>query len=311
MATDRGRIHTLVLAPHFDDAAFSCGGNIRRQTAGGRRVVVVTVCAAPPSAPLSPYAASLHRRWGAETGAKQAALAMVARRRAEDEDALGLLGAEGLYLDVPDCIYRTGPDGDWLYQSDAAIFGTVAPGDAATADHIASALATLPGLSARTRVLAPLAVGQHVDHQLVRAAAGRAFAQRGLPPRFYEDYPYAVDEGALAVALDGRDWPLGDEGAAATSGDDNALAATVDEDAWTRIGHGRGWRPRLVRLSEAHLAAKLAAAARYRSQISTFWPDEAGQRRALRDFALRRGAGRWPAERLWERAPSAPEPDAA
>lgn len=269
-------IHTLALASHYDDAAFSCGGTLHRLASGGRRVLVVTVCAAPPGKSLSPYAAALHRRWGAEPGTEQAtARAMVARRRAEDEAALAVLGAEGAYLDVPDCIYRATPDGDWLYQDDRALFGAVARDDAVTMGHVAASLRGWPGINRRTRILCPLAVGHHVDHQLVRQAAVQAFAGRQPPLRFYEDYPYAEDDEALAGV-----W--------------------AEEAGATDEASGSAWRPRVVRLGEEHLAAKLAAAARYRSQISTFWTDAAEQERALHDFALRRGRGRWPAERLWE-----------
>ena len=56
----------VYLSPHFDDASLSCGGNIHRQEQAGEPVLVVTVCAAPPSAnePLSPFAESQHKNWG-------------------------------------------------------------------------------------------------------------------------------------------------------------------------------------------------------------------------------------------------------
>jgi LmbE family N-acetylglucosaminyl deacetylase len=267
MATDPPPVHTLVLSPHFDDAVFSCGGMIRRLTTGGRRVVVVNVCAAPPAGPLSPYAATLHRRWGAAAGAERAtAPAMVAHRRTEDEAALALLGAEGVYLEVPDCIYRMGPDGRWLYQGDDAIFGAVVPGDEATAAVVGAALSRLAAVYRRTRLLAPLSAGHHVDHQLVRQAAEQLAAARGLGLRYYEDMPYAADDRAVAQAL----------------------------------GDAAAWRPRVVRITPEHLAAKVAAMAAYASQISSFWPDEAAMADEIQSLARRRGGGRWPAERLWE-----------
>ncbi len=271
MATDAraGPVHTLVLSPHYDDAVFSCGGLIARLTAAGRQVLVATVCAAPPAARLSPYAASLHRRWGASSGAEPAsAEAMIAHRRAEDEAALARIGATGAYLDLPDCIYRTDPGGDWLYQGDEAIFGPVASADAPAATRIAAAMAELPVVRPDTRVLAPLAVGNHVDHQLVRAAAERFATSRGLRLGYYEDMPYAAAEGAVAAVL-------GDEA---------------------------GWRPRLHSLGADHLSAKIAAMAEYASQIGSFWPDEAIMAGEVRSLAYRRSGGRRPAERLWERA---------
>ena len=43
----------VYLSPHFDDAALSLGGTLARQVAAGERVLVVTVCSAPPSGPLT------------------------------------------------------------------------------------------------------------------------------------------------------------------------------------------------------------------------------------------------------------------
>jgi hypothetical protein len=51
---------------------------------------------------------------------------------------------------------------------------------------------------AGTRLYAPLGVGNHVDHQLVRRAA---IAVWPGPLWFYQDFPYAAVPGALAAAL--------------------------------------------------------------------------------------------------------------
>jgi LmbE family N-acetylglucosaminyl deacetylase len=81
----------------------------------------------------------------------------------------------------------------------------------------------------------------------------------------YEDYPYAEDPREVAKAL----------------------------------GEKR-WRPETVWLTEEALAAKTAAVACYRSQISTFWPDAGRMAAAVRAFAERVGRGK-PAERYWLR----------
>jgi LmbE family N-acetylglucosaminyl deacetylase len=266
-------MRTLILAPHLDDGVFSVGGTLARLVAGGRPVQVLTLCAGPPPAALSPFAAALHRRWGAPAGAEAAtAAAMVARRRAEDRAAHALLGAADRSLAVPDCIYRRGPDGRWLYPDEAALFGPVDPADRGVEDTLAAAIAAATAGTGRTRLLAPLAVGRHVDHQLARRAAER-WAERhaaGHPPlRYYEDYPYIEVEARLAQAL----------------------------------GDPAGWRARTVKLSEAHLAAKVAAMACYRSQISSFWRDEADMAERVAAFARRRGPAGGLGERLWERAP--------
>src|SRR4030042_1739567 len=71
----------VYLAPHLDDAVFSCGGLIARQTANDEAVTVVTVCAGDtPVGELTPFAVELHRQWGG-------AGSPIAARRAEDRMA--------------------------------------------------------------------------------------------------------------------------------------------------------------------------------------------------------------------------------
>lgn len=258
----------VVLSPHFDDAALSCGGAMHARSRAGASVLVVTVCAGGPADPtrLSAYAASLHRRWAASAGTGTLSpAAVLAARRAEDERALARLGAAGVWLDVPDAVYRRDPDsGRWPYATDEALFGQLDPGDAPIVRRLGRTLGAIPGIGAETDVLAPLAAGSHVDHCLVRAAAA---AWRGEGLWHYEDYPYAADPGSVTEAH----------------------------------GVGAPWRSRLVPLSEADLEAKIEAVALYASQISTFWPDEAGMAAALRAFADAVGGGE-PAERQWRPA---------
>ncbi len=107
----------------------------------------------------------------------------------------------------------------------------------------------------------PLGAGRHVDHRLVRQAAERT----GRPLVYYEDYPYAEEAGAVEEAL----------------------------------GEG-DWEPEVVWLDEAALEAKIAAARCYRSQISSFWADEADLTAHFRAYAAEVGGGN-PAERYWRR----------
>ena len=100
----------IYLSPHLDDAVLSCGGRIWQQARAGGRVLVVTVFASPPApgAPLSPFARSLHARWGHPAGA-------VARRQEEDRAAVAILGAQAVHWPYADCIYRQAPGGRFLF----------------------------------------------------------------------------------------------------------------------------------------------------------------------------------------------------
>lgn len=184
--------HTLVLAPHLDDAALSCGGRLADLSAAGEPALVVTLMAGdPPSAGgESPLVAALHARWRLDAAA-------VAARRAEDRRACALLGVDWLHGALPDCIYRADPlTGAPYYQENEALFGAPDPGEVdQLVAEIAALLATLPPAG---RVLAPLTVGGHVDHRLTRLAAERHY---GTAVWYYEDYPYARESGALDEVL--------------------------------------------------------------------------------------------------------------
>jgi hypothetical protein len=174
------------------------------------------------------------------------------------------LGARAAWWDLPDAVYRQDDEGGWPYGEEPALFGRLAPVDDGLVTALAERLSGLPGVGRRTLVFAPLGVGGHVDHQLVRLAA-ECWRQGDLP-WLYEDFPYAEDAGAAAAAVRPR-------------------------VSW------RAWR---TRLSERHLLAKAEAAAAYGSQLSTFWPSRHAMDAALRRFAERTGGGA-PAERCWRR----------
>src|SRR3954469_806836 len=105
----------IYLSPHLDDAALSCGGQIYAATQRQERVLIVTITAGDPIAPVSDYAASLHTRWELVDA--------TAARRQEDLTACSILGADALDWDIPDCIYRVDAQGAPFYVSDADIFG--------------------------------------------------------------------------------------------------------------------------------------------------------------------------------------------
>ena len=170
----------IYFAPHLDDVALSCGGQIFEQGAAGRQLLIVTVMAGrPPAGAFSPFAQIQHDKWGLS------AAEAVNSRQAEDRAACQLLGVAYDHWPFSDCIYRRHPQtNEPLYASEEAIFGAVQEAEAKLMAQIAAKMNDLPRSG---RVFAPLAIGNHVDHQLTRRAAEMAFGQ-GLS--YYEDYPY-------------------------------------------------------------------------------------------------------------------------
>ncbi|MFI1313191.1 PIG-L deacetylase family protein [Streptomyces albidoflavus] len=170
---------TVVLSPHFDDAALSVAALVRQLP---RPLTVVTVFGGlpPEGSPVS--------WWDATCGFSSAAEAY-ACRRAEDARACALLEAEQTLLPNPD-----GPYG--------------AAGPLRGLDPL------LTGLTPDTTVLVPLGTNQP-DHERVRhqalAALDRPDAARTL---VYADLPYtghlpawATDDASAALAASQK-WGL-------------------------------------------------------------------------------------------------------
>jgi LmbE family N-acetylglucosaminyl deacetylase len=244
----------VYLSPHLDDVALSCGGRIHQLTQAGEPVVVVTVFAASPcfgegegSVVSSDYIAALHQRWQAVDDAP-------ALRRAEDETAMRVLGADFFHLSYLDCIYRQHPaTGEFLYLSDEDIFARVHPVELALAAKLREELEGLVGAPGEATIYSPLAAGHHVDHQIIVAVA-LALQLAGYRLAFYEDYPYAETPATLA---DARRW----------------------------VG-GENWRQELLPLRPQDLAAKIGAVLHYRSQLSTFFDDDKDVAQRLQEYAM-------------------------
>jgi LmbE family N-acetylglucosaminyl deacetylase len=190
----------IYLQPHFDDAIFSCGGAVALQVGSGQQVLLVTIFGgAPPAAqPLSPFAAQLIQRDGLGADAAEA----VRNRQAEDLAAATMLGADVLWLEHPEALYRGTPA---YYQDEQSLFGAVHPDDLALDGTIAETLTKIHEQAPLAVFYAPLGVGNHVDHQLVCSAADR-LAQQKINVKFYEDFPYVARTGG---ALEARQKALG------------------------------------------------------------------------------------------------------
>jgi len=223
--------------------------------------VAITVFAGTPCySALSGFGERLHQMW--DLGDDP-----VAARRAEDERALAVVGAAHVHLQYLDCIYRRVPGvGDWLYPTRDDVFGGIHPGDAHLVEDFLVELGGFLPSPEECTLYAPLGVGHHVDHQIVRGA-GHALCQSGYDVRFFEDYPYSAMAGKLDEALRGR----------------------PDE----------GWEAYLEELSPEDLAAKTRAIEQYASQLDMLFGRSAEAEQAIREFAALLSAEGGHAERYW------------
>lgn len=226
---------SVFLSAHLDDAVYSCGGLIARQTSAGEKVLILTVCAGDAPGPLSAFARQLHARWNLPRDP-------VLHRREEDLAACTLLGAEALHGTIPDAVYRLDPSGAPRYPDEAAIFAELHPHERRLAGGIAAWLDV--HLQNHDVVYAPLGLGGHVDHVLVRKAA-----ERLRKPIYYPDYPYAGEGVSLPS--------------------DIPMPQGLEE---------------VVRLTPLEIHAWVQAALCYTSQLSTFWSSPAAMEAAFRSY---------------------------
>ncbi len=232
-----------ILSPHLDDAVLSCGGALHRWGQEGRPVEVITVFAGDPILPLPPFAQALHALWNAGEEA-------MAMRRAEDREALALLRATPIHWTFPDVIYRLDAHGQPLCRERGDLFRPPHPDEAIWIERIREALDALPWVEGDW-LLAPMALGGHVDHRLVRMAV-EGWRRPGVRRGFYEDFPYAEREEFAGLP---------------------------------------GGQPWVVELTEEDLEAWAMAIRAYRSQWPIFFATEEDLRERVRAYALQVGKG--------------------
>ena len=234
------------LSPHLDDVSLSCGGLVWEQVQAGEQVEIWTICAGdPPPGSLSHYAEELHWRWG--YGRKA-----IAERRIEDKHSCKVLGAGFRHFEVPDAVYRSHPKtGEILYDSEKAIFGGLKEDGEILIRSLVLMMTELipPG----STLVAPLTLGNHVDHQLTRTVAERM----KMPLAYYAEYPYVLDHAG-------------------------AISALVPS----------GYHPKLHTISIKGLEAWQDSVAAHTTQISTFWPDVETMREEITKYHSKVGGVR-------------------
>ena len=167
----------LVLSPHLDDAAFSCGGTMALLADAGWHVCMATAFTRTVPDPAGfALACQLDKGLAPEVD-------YMALRRAEDRVAADVLGVADLrWLDLPEAPHRG-------YDSAPALFGPVRDGDEVWRE-LALAVSGLVESLRPALILAPQGLGEHVDHrQMIRAVLA---AVADGPLAFYRDTPYAI-----------------------------------------------------------------------------------------------------------------------
>ncbi len=176
----------LLLSPHLDDVAFSCGGIAATLAASGWTVLVAT-CFTRSVHPARGFALQCQRDKGLPDAADYMAL-----RRDEDRAACRALGAQPVWFDLPEAPHRG-------YGSAAALFAGPSPDDTVTG-ALTEELAALVASSRPTLMLLPQGCGGHVDHLLAIEAGLAVCASLADPPLlgYYRDTPYVIRDPCAA-----------------------------------------------------------------------------------------------------------------
>ena len=243
----------IYLSPHLDDAVLSCGGQIHGRIAEGQRVLILTLF----TQDFSTEDVSEATRTVLDLMSLPVDEAMAIRRQ-EDLNACRVLGAELIHCPLPEALARRDGQGRPVYGSLNQLFGPMSFADFPFVNEVAGALRGLPEAK---EVFAPLTIGSHVDHQVVRQAAEDVF---GAGLRYYEDFPYvAWRRFALQKVL-----------------------------GWRK----KGWRSEVIALDEKDLQARIDSIRAYSTQLQPLFKGEASIEKSVRGWARKVGG-----ERLWRR----------
>lgn len=155
---------TLVLSPHPDDAAFSIGGLLHEGAFAP--VTIVTVFG--------------RTNFLGARGFQRDAEEATSIRRAEDAAFAAAIGADLISCELPDASIRLGP-------SLESIFG----GDEAAPVELRGMLSEIVHRVRPALILAPAAIGGHVDHRILHTVAPQLARSCGAALAYYEDLPYA------------------------------------------------------------------------------------------------------------------------
>ncbi|WP_187776475.1 PIG-L family deacetylase [Antrihabitans cavernicola] len=279
-----------ILSPHLDDAVLAVGALIGRRTAARRSVHVISVYSDGPP----PTTLRGRRRVFGDYGV----------RRGEDDRALALLGADRSRMGLRERLFRNPPLARPIQvfrtPSSVAGFGELDTIESGIREVLADPVVTM---------LAPLGIGNHVDHVEVSVAAMRAAIGTDATDRiaFYEEF-YAISERCRrrhpVSATAPFPWPSAPGWSAPRAG------LAIEAVSWAARGPASSdflglsptdgdhhtWTAQVVPVG-GHEQAKIAAIGQYRSQTAML----GGLNRLA--AMIRRSHARRGGELLWHLVP--------
>jgi LmbE family N-acetylglucosaminyl deacetylase len=188
-------VKILLLSPHRDDAAFSLALSISHWLNAGHTVTILTVFTRSLYAPYSD-AEFVHEndRLSYVSAMRLREDQLFLQRMTQNLSRSRKANVQMIDLNLKDAPIRLRTPLDQLCDT------PVNPEDPAI-EKIRKALGRQSESGNLEALILPLALGHHVDHLTVRAAASPLAAT--LPAAFYEDLPYAATHSVAAADLEG------------------------------------------------------------------------------------------------------------
>lgn len=161
----------IYFSPHLDDAILSCGATIISQVKKGKKCLIITPFSRPSI-----------------------------KRGKEDEAACRLIGVDFIHLPFVDAYFRQRKSvgkiktfilGRYLYRPRQRLFGRIRREDEKLAENLKRSLRKF--FKKEATFYFPLAIGNHVDHQILFTIARDFLRERkNKAIIFYEDFPYCL-----------------------------------------------------------------------------------------------------------------------
>ena len=181
----------IFLSPHLDDAVLSCAFLLEKLKKLKKKVRVVTVFCKASNPPYTDLAKKFMSECGYDNPEE-----LFEVRKKEDIEVAKILNFKYLHLDFIDAACRKSmiPFFVHVYPKENQQFsGKLAFEDWLLKRKIRRSLKTLLESLSDTILLAPLGIGGHADHVMMRKIA----LEMNVNKLFWEDYPYNKDRRLL------------------------------------------------------------------------------------------------------------------
>jgi SAM-dependent methyltransferase/uncharacterized protein YbaR (Trm112 family) len=183
--------HFIFLSPHLDDAVLSCKYFLNELKIKRKSVDIVSIFTRAGKYPSTKQAREYLVKCGYSNAHK-----LFRDREKEDIKAASFLRFKWKHLGYIDAAWRRNDRGKYIYQNEEKQFlGNISISDKKLQKKVKEKVEKIITSKKNPIVFAPLGVGGHVDHAIIREVARKLHVQTV----YWEDYPYNLDDERRAM----------------------------------------------------------------------------------------------------------------